>query len=228
MKKELLDQLLADQAAKRPVVMATSIDSSEAELLYPNEAPEDTSAVMAAARDAILTDRSRTIETDDGDVFLNAFNPPLRLAIIGAVHIAQPLSEMAMLAGYDVTVMDPRTAFASDLRFPDVTLMTDWPDESLDRFKPDARTAIVALTHDPKIDDPGLDRALKSDCFYIGALGSTRTHGKRITRLNEAGFSDEDIARIHGPIGLDLGGRAPSEIAISIIAEITQVLRGGS
>ncbi len=227
MQRETLDQLLADQAAKRPVVVATSIASSEATLLYPGETPDDTSVVMAAARDAVLTDRSRTVETDQGDLFLNVFNPPLRLIIIGAVHIAQPLSEMAGLTGYDVIVVDPRTAFASDLRFPSVTIMTDWPDEALDLIGPDARTAVVALTHDPKIDDPGLDRALRSDCFYIGALGSKRTHAKRVQRLQEAGFKDDAIARIHGPIGLDLGGRAPSEIAVSIIAEITQTLRGG-
>ncbi|MEP2283868.1 MAG: XdhC family protein, partial [Nitratireductor sp.] len=141
------------------------------------------------------------------------------------VHIAQPLSKMAELANYDVTVIDPRTAFASEERFPGATLVTEWPDEAMERVDLDTRTAVVTLTHDPKLDDPGLHAALKSPCFYIGALGSRKTHGSRVERLKEVGFSDEDIARIHGPVGLNIGARSPAEIAISIMAEMTERLR---
>ena len=162
---------------------------------------------------------------DDRARFLWILNPPLRLAIVGAAHISQPLAEMARLAGYDVLVIDPREAFASEARFPGHRLSHDWPDQALISHGLDHRTAVVTLTHDPKIDDPALITALPSPAFYIGALGSTRTHGKRIERLREAGFSDAQINRIDAPIGADIGSKSPTEIAISIMAELTERLR---
>jgi xanthine dehydrogenase accessory factor len=175
----------------------------------------------------VRADRGETVETPSGRVFLNVFNPPLRLIIVGAVHIAQPLARMAAEAGYDVAVVDPRRAFGSAERFPGVTLSNDWPDEAIAAMKPDRRTAIVALTHDPKIDDPALSVVLRSDVFYIGALGSRKTHAGRLARLREHGFDDATLARIQGPIGLDIGARSPAEIAIAILAQMTAHLRKG-
>ncbi|ETX14556.1 XdhC/CoxI family protein [Roseivivax halodurans JCM 10272] len=160
--------------------------------------------------------------------FVAIHNPPLRLVVVGAVHIAQALVPMARIAGYDPVIVDPRETFGSDARFPGERILNDWPDDAVAGIGLDGRTALVLLTHDPKLDDPALMRALRSDCLYIGALGSTRTHGKRVERLAEAGFSEDDIARIHAPIGLDLGAAGPAEIAVSIIAEMTQVLRKGA
>jgi xanthine dehydrogenase accessory factor len=145
---------------------------------------------------------------------------------VGAVHIAQPLARMAALAGYVVSIVDPRSAFATEERFTNVELSTEWPDEALERVKPDRRTAIVTLTHDPKLDDPALIAALRSDAFYIGALGSKRTHAARLARLTKEGFGDNEFARIHGPVGLDIGAVSPSEIAVSILAQMTLILRG--
>ncbi len=184
-----------------------------------------TPALMTSVAEARTADKSRRVDTADGPVFIQIFNPPLRLAIIGAVHIAQPLAPMASLAGYDVTVIDPRRAFASDERFPSVTVLTDWPDEAMAALAPDNRTAIVALTHDPKLDDPALDVALKSDAFYIAALGSRKTHARRLERLAELGHPPEVLARIHGPAGLAVGAVSPAEIAIAIMAEMTAALR---
>ena len=161
----------------------------------------------------------------DGRTFVAIHNPPLRMAIIGGVHIAQTLVGMAQVCGYDVTVIDPRTAFANAARFPDVALLDDWPDAALAAHGLDRRTAVVTLTHDPKLDDPALIAALGSDAFYIGALGSTRTHAKRVERLTTAGFDATQIARINAPVGLDIGSRSPAEIALSIMAQVTQTLR---
>jgi xanthine dehydrogenase accessory factor len=161
-------------------------------------------------------------------IFLQVHVPPPRLIVVGAVHIAQALVPMAAMTGYDVAVVDPRRAFGSDARFPNVQVFGDWPDEALAKLAPDRGTAVVTLTHDPKLDDPALGAALKSDCFYVGALGSKRTHEKRLARLGEMGFGPADFARIHGPVGLSIGARSPSEIAISIMAQITQVRRGGA
>ena len=165
---------------------------------------------------------------DDGETFVAIHNPPLRLIIVGAVHIAQALVPMARIAGYDPLIIDPRDSFASEARFPGETVVHDWPDEGVRAFGLDARTALVLLTHDPKLDDPALIEALRSEVFYIGALGSTRTHAKRVARLQEAGFAEADIARIHGPVGLNIGAANPSEIAVSILAEMTRVLRHGA
>lgn len=164
---------------------------------------------------------------DDG-LFVAIHNPPLRVAIVGAVHIAQAFVPMVRIAGFDPILVDPRAAFGSPARFPDQIILDDWPDEAMETIGLDARTALVLLTHDPKLDDPALHAGLRSDVFYIGALGSKRTHAQRLERLHEAGFSDADTDRIHGPIGLDIGAASPSEIAVSILSEMVQVLRKGA
>ncbi|MEX0367631.1 MAG: XdhC family protein [Ruegeria sp.] len=170
----------------------------------------------------------RTGMEDDGHTFVAVHNPPLRLAIVGGVHIAQALVPMAKLTGYDPVIIDPRDAFGSEARFPGERLVNDWPDAALTEMGMDARTALVLLTHDPKLDDPALHIALNSDTFYIGALGSTRTHAKRVARLEEAGFSAGQIGRIKGPVGLDIGAASPPEIAASILAQMIQTLRRGT
>lgn len=161
----------------------------------------------------------------DGQTYVGIHNPPLRMIIVGAVHIAQTLVQTATACGFATTLIDPRAAFGSEARFPNQTIIDDWPDAAMEALKPDARTAVVTLTHDPKLDDPAIMATLRSDAFYLGCLGSTRTHAKRVARLTDAGFGDADIARIHAPVGLDIGGRAPAEIAVSIMAEVLQTLR---
>ena len=165
---------------------------------------------------------------EDGQTFVAIHNPPLRLIIVGAVHIAQALVPMARIAGFDPVLIDPREAFASETRFPGETIVQDWPDEGVRGFGLDARTALVLLTHDPKLDDPALEQALGSDVFYIGALGSTRSHAARLTRLRDKGFDDAQLARIHGPVGLNIGAASPAEIAAAILAQMIQVLRNGT
>jgi xanthine dehydrogenase accessory factor len=184
--------------------------------------PEDLAQVLRA----IDEDRAGTMDAGGSTIFVDVWNPRPRLLIIGAVHTAQALVPLARLAEYDVTIIDPRGAFASAERFPNITLRNDWPDEALTELAPNRRTAVLTLTHDPKIDDPALHVALRSEAFYVGALGSRRTHEKRIERLRSAGFDDNAIRRIRGPVGLAIGARTPAEIAISIMAEITAVLRG--
>ena len=193
-------------------------------LVYPTDKQEEKWLIEAVSQ-VLASDRGRIVEGPDGEWFLNPFNPPLRLILVGAVHIAQPLARIASLAGYDVTVVDPRTSFASEERFPDTHLVTGWPDEAMAALAPDARTAIVTLTHDPKLDDPALHAALRSPAFYVGALGSKKTHAARIARLAQAGFGEDEIARINGPVGLSIGAKSPAEIAISIMAQITETLR---
>ena len=223
MKDATLQQVLADQAAKRAVVLATDLATGDERLIYPYEPGDD--PLLAAAQDAARLDKSGVVEDDGTKIFLNVYNPPLRLIIVGAVHIAQPLARMAAMTGYDVTVIDPRAAFASEERFPGVTVMTEWPDDAMATLSPDARTAIVTLTHDPKIDDPALEVALRSPVFYIGALGSKKTHNARLYRLGKAGFGDDDMARICGPVGLAIGAKSPAEIAVAVLAQITEHLR---
>jgi xanthine dehydrogenase accessory factor len=223
MKDATLQQVLADQAAKRAVVLATDLATGDERLIYPYEPGDD--PLLAAAQDAARLDKSGVVEDDGTKIFLNVYNPPLRLIIVGAVHIAQPLARMAAMTGYDVTVIDPRAAFASEERFPGVTVMTEWPDDAMATLSPDARTAIVTLTHDPKIDDPALEVALRSPVFYIGALGSKKTHNARLYRLGKAGFSEADMARICGPVGLAIGAKSPAEIAVAVLAQITERLR---
>ncbi len=211
---EILERLLADRAAFRPVALLTNLETGDAQLSHSHEALQE--------------GRSRIIESDEaggGRVFVHVHNPPHRLIIVGAVHISQPLAQMARLAGYEVTLVDPRGAFAGGKRFPELTVIGDWPDEALEALAPDARCAVVTLTHDPKLDDPALAVALRSEAFYIGCLGSRRTHGKRLERLAALGFKEAETARLHGPVGLDIGARSPAEIALSIMAEITQARR---
>jgi len=205
-------------------VLATNLKSGIEKILYPVDGDEK-SELVEQASEAIHADKSRTVETADGPVFLHVFNPPLRMILVGAVHISQPLARMAALAGYEVVVVDPRKAFASAARFPGVVVRTDWPDEALEELAPNLRTAVVTLTHDPKLDDPALHVALRSDAFYIGSLGSKKTHNTRIERLTKAGFDETAIARILGPVGLSIGAKSPAEIAVAILAQITDVLR---
>jgi xanthine dehydrogenase accessory factor len=218
-----LTELNAERAARRPAILVTDVASGAQRLVKARDIPSD------ALRDALATHlrmgKSGMVEVDGKKLFLNVYAPTARLVIIGAVHISQALAPIAQSLGYDVTVVDPRTAFASPERFPDVPLIAEWPDVALPPLNVDHYTAFVALTHDPKIDDPALLHAFARDCFYIGALGSRKTHAKRGDRLRGQGASDADIARIHAPIGLAIGAVSPSEIAVSIMAQITATLR---
>ncbi|MEA2726326.1 MAG: xanthine dehydrogenase accessory factor [Acetobacteraceae bacterium] len=222
MTPEILAALDQARQAKRPVVLATQLPSGEQRLLPDPEAPADLNEAAARALDR---DESGTVKLNGTDFFLHAYNPPLRLIVVGAVHIAQALVPFAAPCGFAVTIVDPRRSFASDERFPDTVISTEWPDEALDKFVPDSRTAVVTLTHDPKLDDPALDRALKSQAFYIGALGSRRTHAARLKRLRDLGHQDNALARIRGPVGLNIEAVTAPEIALSIIAEIVAVRR---
>ena len=213
----LLRDLAEARAARSAVTYAVNTESWERRLIAP-EAEDPLAEEAAAIR---LTDKSAFA----GDWFLGVHNPPLRLAVIGAVHIAQPLMQMARLAGYDATLIDPREAFAAEARFPGETITHDWPDEALKKHGLDARTAVVTLTHDTKLDDPAIMTALRSPIFYLGCLGSTKTNGLRKDRLRNAGFGDEEVAKINGPVGLDIGAKSPAEIAVSIMAEMTEHLR---
>lgn len=229
MKQQDLDKLIADRVGHVPVVLATNLDSGDQAFYHQAELDtkitDDT--LRGAVQDAFRTDRGGVVEVAGERIFLNVFNPPMRLIIVGAVHITQALIPMATVAGFRVSVIDPRRAFANAERFPDVALSNDWPDEALADWGLDSRCALVTLTHDPKIDDPALETALKTNVAYIGALGSNKTHAARTDRLHKAGFGDADIARIHGPIGLDIGAKSPAEIAVSILAEIIQAFRRG-
>ena len=222
MKAPILQAVQAARAAGRPVVLATRLPDGE-QIVLPNP---DHPGLNPLARQALLLERSGTHEVDGATWFLHAHNPPARIVIVGAVHIAQALVPLAAQLGYGVTVADPRRAFATDERFPNVSVSTDWPDEALDALNPDSRTAIVTLTHDPKLDDPALDRALKSDAFYIGALGSRKTHAKRLDRLRALGHGEEALARIRGPVGLNIAAVTAPEIALSVLAQIVAVRRG--
>jgi xanthine dehydrogenase accessory factor len=224
-KTETLKALNEARRAGRAVVRATDLETGEELLVDP---AADASPLGEAAAGAARADTSGPAHIDGRSWFLSVFNPPLDLAIIGAAHIAQPLCRMAQDAGYGVRVIDPRTAFATEARFPGVALSHDWPDEALAKAPLGKRSAIVFLSHDPKIDDPGLIAALRSDCFYIGTLGSRKTQAARQARMRREGFGDSDLARIHGPVGLDIGARSPAEIAVSILAEMTLVLRRGA
>lgn len=230
MKLATLERLREVRAEKRSVTLVTRTEDAAEALVFADgvegelDLPAD---VIDAAHEARQHDRSRMVESTGQRFFLHAFNPPLRLVLVGAVHISQPLARMAILAGYEVTIVDPRGAFATELRFPGITLVDDWPDEAMEALAPDARTAIVTLTHDPKLDDPALEVALRSPAFYVGALGSRKTHASRVERLTRAGLSDAEIGRIHAPVGLPLGGRQPAEIAVATLAQIIQTLHAG-
>ena len=230
MKGKFLDAVIAAGAEARSVALATELTSG-AQLFFDGDRVEGDlqldEASAAAVREALRADRNITLDTAEGRVFVQVFSPPRRCFVIGAVHIAQPLVPMLIAADYKPIVIDPRGAWATEARFPGVELSTEWPDEALERLKPDRASAVVALTHDPKIDDPALIAALRSDCFYIGALGSRRTHAKRLERLTAEGFGENELSRIHAPIGLNIGAVSQAEIAVSILGEITSVLRRG-
>jgi xanthine dehydrogenase accessory factor len=227
MTPDLLMALNEARAEKRRVCLVRYLGDGSETLVVDGRTVIGTTPpdVLEAIEAALRRDQSTAVDTSLGRAFLQVFNPPLRLIVIGAVHIAQALAPMAALAGYHVSVIDPRRAFATDSRFPEVAMTLDWPDEAMAALAPDRRTAVVALTHDPKIDDPGLDVALKSEAFYIAALGSRRTHAGRLERLKALGHDEATLARIHGPAGLDIGAVSPAEIAISVMAEMTRALR---
>lgn len=210
---DLLEQLVAARAARQPVAVVADLVDGDRWLTHNGHA------------ERFRMDRSGFEE--DGRFFVSVHNPPLRMIVVGAVHIAQALVPMARLAGYDPVLIDPRDSFGSEARFPGERILNDWPDDAVQELGLDSRTALVLLSHDPKIDDPAIEQALAADVFYIGALGSKRTHAGRVKRLQDKGFTEAQIARIHGPVGLDIGAASPAEIAVAIIAECTQVLRKG-
>ena len=220
MNVEILDAILDARRNRRSIAVITELGTNVQHVVYRADAVE-------ALDKRFRFDQSGTEKSEAGESFVAIHNPPLRLIVIGAVHIAQSIIPMAQAANYEVTVIDPRGAFATGARFPGVTLIEDWPQDVLPKLGLDVRTGFVALTHDPKIDDPALDLALRSDVFYIGALGSKKTQGSRAERLKAAGFDETVLARIHGPIGLKIGAVGAPEIAISIMAEMTQSLRLG-
>ena len=223
MTPEILAALEAARGAGRPIVLGTSLPDGAQRLLPDPTAPAD---LNEAATTALADDETRTIKLDDHIWFLHVYNPPLRLIVVGAVHIAQALVPFAAATGFAVTVVDPRRAFATDERFPNVTVSTEWPDEAMAALRPDLRTAVVTLTHDPKLDDPALDHALNSPAFYIGALGSRKTHAARLKRLRDLGHNDQEMTRIRGPVGLNIEAVTAPEIALSIMAEVVAAHRG--
>jgi xanthine dehydrogenase accessory factor len=222
-KLQILQELNAERAARRPVILVTDTDSGEQRLVKAKDFAGD--PLRAELEKQLRMGKSANVEVGGKKLFLNVYAPTAKMVIIGAVHISQALAPLARSLGYDVTVVDPRTAFASPERFPDVPLIAEWPDVALPTLNIDYYTAFVALTHDPKIDDPALLHAFERDCFYIGALGSRKTHAKRGDRLRAQGAKDSDVARIHAPIGLAIGAVSPSEIAVAIMAEVTATLR---
>ena len=223
MTPDILSSLLDAAARRRPVALAERLTDGLTFLLPDPAAPD---AVAARGAEMLAADRTGTVEIDGADWFVESRNPKPRALVVGAVHIAQSLVPLMAQSGFDVVVIDPRRAFASDERFPGVSVRTDWPDEALDSLVPDAGSAVVTLTHDPKLDDPALLRALASKAFYVGALGSKKTHARRCDRLRAAGIGETALARIHAPIGLDIGAVTAPEIALSIAAEIVAARRG--
>ena len=238
MKAELLSQLVEDRHHERAVVLATNLDTGEQVLLYPLETgsedgspeteaggPDTAEDLQQTARTALLNDRSQSVDGPDGRFFLQVHNIPHRMVLVGAVHIGQPLAQMASHAGLSVSVVDPREAFNTEARFPYVNRLLSWPDAALAGLELNHRTAVVILTHDPKLDDPALVAALGSPAFYIGALGSRMNQDMRLERMKEAGFDEVALARIRGPVGLRIGARTPGEIAVAILAEVIGELR---
>jgi xanthine dehydrogenase accessory factor len=223
MRLDLLAALNTERAARRAAVLVTELEGAEQRLVREAEASADPLADLLDER--LRSGKSGIAEAGGRRLFLAVQVPPVRVVAVGAVHISQALAPMARGLDLDVTIVDPRTAFATPERFPDVPVVAEWPEEALPRLGLDRYTALLALTHDPKIDDPALAAALRAECFYIGALGSKKTHARRVERLTGAGFSPEDIARIHAPIGLDIGAVSPAEIAVSILAEMVATLR---
>ncbi|MBL8700614.1 MAG: XdhC family protein [Alphaproteobacteria bacterium] len=230
MKRAIFDRLQALRAAKTPVALCTNLRSGQQLIVTATGTEGDLCIdvdMVAAAQAALAADESTSFETPAGKVFVHVHSPPPRVIVVGAVHIAETLARMAALSGYGVTIIDPRRSFAASQKFDGIAVEGDWPDDAMAKLRPDTRTAVVTLTHDPKLDDPALDTALKSPAFYIGALGSRKTHGARLKRLAELGHDETTLARIHGPVGLDIGALSPAEIALSIMAQITAIRRGG-
>lgn len=228
MKREVITRLQELRREKQALALVTRLSDGQQALVSGHEVEgelvlEDESIVNIRQR--ILEERSGVLFESNSDLFVRVYNPPLRLILVGAVHVSQALIPLAVLLDFDVTVIDPRTAFASDERFPTVTMLTDWPDQAMRALKPDHRTAVVTLSHDPKLDDPALKEVLLTDAFYVGSLGSRKTHASRMERLGADGVDEKALARIHAPVGIHLGGRRPAEIALAIMAEIIQTLR---
>ena len=226
MKAETLAALQDARTKRRAVTLATRLSDAAEALVYRDDAKGELAGdagILAAARRAMDIGNSESVDIGGAKIFLNVYVPPPRLVIVGAVHIAQSLAPMAAMLEFDVTVVDPRGAWATTQRFPGVKVIQDWADEAFQAMGLDVSTAVVTLTHDPKLDDPALESALKSDVFYIGALGSRRTHAKRKERLAEVGITEEMFARVHGPVGLNIGAKSPAEIAVSILGQIIEV-----
>jgi len=226
MKTETLAALQQARTERTAVTLATRLSDAAETMIYLDRvdgAMAGDATLVSAARRALAIGRSETIDLGGQKIFLNVYVPPPRLIIVGAVHIAQSLAPMATMLDFDVTVVDPRGAWATSARFPGVKVIQDWADEAFQAMGLDVSTAVVTLTHDPKLDDPALEAALKSDAFYIGALGSRKTHAKRKERLSEVGITDDMFARVHGPVGLNIGAKSPAEIAVSILGQIVEV-----
>jgi len=223
MRLDILKSLNAERAARRAAIVVTDVATGTQRFVRKQDVASD--PLRATLEAALRSGKSGMVETPQGQVFLTVYVPPPRLVITGAVHISQALAPMAKLVGYDVVIVDPRTAFATPERFPDVKVIAEWPDTALPPLNIDGYTAFVALTHDPKLDDPALTHALERDCFYIGALGSRKTHARRVERLKQQGIGDDAIARIQAPIGLSIGAVSPPEIAVAILGQVTAALR---
>ena len=223
MKDETLSLILSEKNNRNTIIVATEINSGEQIIINEKNDTDINNKILTAAKNNIIQGKSEILEIESNKWFLNITLPPLRLITVGAVHIAQPLAEIATISGYEVIIIDPRAAFANNQRFPDIKIINEWPEVAINELGIDNRTAVVTLTHDPKLDDSALNAALKSKAFYIGSLGSKKTHKARVQRLKIANFSEDEIKRIHGPIGLAIGAKSPQEIAISIISEIITI-----
>ena len=223
MKDETLNLILSEKNNRNTIIVATEINSGEQIIINKENDTDINNKILTAAKNNIIQGKSEVLEIESNKWFINITLPPLRLVTVGAVHIAQPLAEIATISGYEVIIIDPRAAFANNQRFPDIKIINEWPEVALNELAIDNRTALVTLTHDPKLDDSALNAALKSKAFYIGSLGSKKTHKARVERLKIANFTKEEINRIHGPIGLAIGAKSPQEIAISIISEIITI-----
>jgi len=224
LKDTTLDTLLLKKNNRQKIIFGTEIQTGKQLFLDSNSKNILDKKILNASKEILANGKSGIVNINKSLWFINISLPPLRLVIVGAVHIAQPLAKIASTIGYEVSIIDPRSAFANDKRFPNIKIIKDWPEEALEDFNIDNRTAVVTLTHDPKLDDAALSAALKSNAFYIGSLGSKKTHNARIQRLKIANFNDKDINKIHGPIGLSIGAKSPEEIAVAIISEIVATL----
>ena len=225
MKDKTLEIILSKKNYRERVILATEMITGKQIFIDEKSNDKLVKSILNESIELLKNDKSGLIRINDSSWFINLSLPPLRLVIVGAVHIAQPLAKIAATTGYEVTIIDPRASFATDKRFPNIKIINDWPEEALLNFNIDNRTAIVTLTHDPKLDDAALNAALLSDAFYIGSLGSKKTHNARIQRLKMSKHNKKNIDKIHGPVGLSIGAKSPEEIAISIISEIVKTLR---